>query len=171
VLQISVGSSSTLQNQSLPQDVNNDGDVSPIDALLVINQISRIAPESEAVAAQGVTGVTASQYFTDVNGDNLTTALDALQVINYLKRMSDSKGSSEQVALLAESPATDSGSQSSTDDVFASLGVSTSSEKIVSIGTGGQSIASALPLVDGIADDEDEDVLSVLADDVSGIWS
>jgi hypothetical protein len=169
VLQFTVGSGSTLQNQSLPQDVNNDGDVSPIDALLVINQMSRVAVEGEETfAAQGIT---ASQYFTDVNGDNLTTALDALQVINYLTRMSDSTVGGEQIAVLAESSSNESATQSSTDDVFASLGVAASSEKIVSVGTGGQSSVSALPLVDAVADDDDDDVLALIADDVSGVWS
>jgi hypothetical protein len=58
-------------------DVNGDGIVSPLDALVVINAINLHAVES-AVASD----VVALHY--DVSGDNVLSAVDALLVINYL---------------------------------------------------------------------------------------
>lgn len=168
-LQVTVGPGTPLQNQSLPQDVNNDGLVSPIDALLIINQMNRVDLAGEGEQVGG--GQSKPQYYTDVNGDNQTTALDALQVINYLKRMSDTQGNGEQVVLLGDSPS-DQTSQESTDELFASLGTD-AGDKLVSAdapaSSGTQSVSPAGNTSD--ADDEEDDVLSLLADDVSGIWS
>lgn len=66
------------QNQSNPLDVNNDGLVTPIDALLVINEIN----------LRGVRSLVGSDLATppyiDTNGDNWLTPNDVLQVINYI---------------------------------------------------------------------------------------
>ncbi|WP_372726233.1 matrixin family metalloprotease, partial [Novipirellula sp.] len=53
-----------------PTDANDDGSTSALDALVIINQLSR--------TNDSVTG------FSDVNGDGSVTALDALLVINSL---------------------------------------------------------------------------------------
>ncbi len=58
------------QNTILPPDVNNDGFVTSIDALQVINELSRT--QSAAINAEGES-VIASRLFTDVNGDKRTT--------------------------------------------------------------------------------------------------
>jgi uncharacterized protein DUF4394/dockerin type I repeat protein len=58
-------------------DVNNDGVVSPIDALLVINQINSGKQTLQAAA-------TSTGPYCDVSGDKSVTPLDALMVINYL---------------------------------------------------------------------------------------
>jgi hypothetical protein len=55
-----------------PEDVNNDGEVNPLDALSIINCIN--AHED----------VSPSDQFLDVNDDNEISPLDALQVINRL---------------------------------------------------------------------------------------
>ena len=58
-------------------DVNADGGVSAVDALMVINSLNDSAEgESRSV-------------LSDVNGDGQVTALDALQVINYLNEQSN----------------------------------------------------------------------------------
>jgi hypothetical protein len=66
---------------SMAADVNNDGTVSPIDALLVINEInlhgSRNLPTTP-VTAQDVFG------FVDINGNGSVEPLDALLVISVL---------------------------------------------------------------------------------------
>jgi hypothetical protein len=59
-------------------DVNDDGQVSPIDALLIINYLN--APK-EAAPDSGVMAVNA---YYDVVADNVIAPLDALTVINYL---------------------------------------------------------------------------------------
>ncbi|MBM4093184.1 MAG: hypothetical protein FJ276_27800, partial [Planctomycetes bacterium] len=61
-------------------DVNDDGLVLPMDALIVINQLNstgsrRLLPPS---------GGNAPPPYLDVSGDNWLTAMDALLVINYL---------------------------------------------------------------------------------------
>ncbi|MFG0256199.1 MAG: dockerin type I domain-containing protein, partial [Rhodopirellula sp. JB053] len=53
-------------------DVNNNGDTSALDALLIINALN--SPTKS------------HPYFLDVSGDGLTTALDALRVINRLNQ-------------------------------------------------------------------------------------
>jgi hypothetical protein len=59
------------------EDVNDDGQVSSIDALLVINALNR-------------QGQSDNETFTDVNNDGRRSAIDALRVINRLNRGHDS---------------------------------------------------------------------------------
>jgi hypothetical protein len=55
------------------EDVNDDGRVSAMDALLIINAMTREVSHDEGM-------------FTDVNGDGRRSALDALRVINRIER-------------------------------------------------------------------------------------
>ncbi|MEZ6088875.1 MAG: dockerin type I domain-containing protein [Pirellulaceae bacterium] len=69
---------SVWQNTASICDVNQDGQVTPLDALFIINLLSH-----------GSAGTLANQRtdddaLVDVNGDKLLTPLDALQVINLL---------------------------------------------------------------------------------------
>ena len=82
---------SRLQNPNLNADVNNDGNVSPIDALLVINRLARAGVSSIDVEPTDV-----GPPFYDVNGDRRITPSDALAVINELARRASS-GEGEQV--------------------------------------------------------------------------
>ncbi|MEO8493501.1 MAG: dockerin type I domain-containing protein [Planctomycetota bacterium] len=66
------------QNQTNRFDVNNDGSVSPLDALVVINELN-------AKGARALTGTDPSSPFIDVNGDGNLSPLDALQVINQIE--------------------------------------------------------------------------------------
>lgn len=63
------------QNTDLPEDVNDDGLVSSVDALMVINRIARGNSDGEA-----------RRGFRDVNGDGLISSIDALRVINRMTR-------------------------------------------------------------------------------------
>ena len=68
------------QNAVFPVDVTDDGIVSPLDALLIINELNNsgarlLSPPDED---------NAPPPFIDVNGDNFVAPLDALLVINYL---------------------------------------------------------------------------------------
>lgn len=96
------------QNGVNPVDVNDDGFVSSIDALLIINELNRTR-----ITGEGESAPVSSGYFTDVNGDNNVTALDALRVINWLNRNSRSTSQAE-----GEAVAENSGS----DAVFSQLG-------------------------------------------------
>jgi hypothetical protein len=67
-------------------DVNNDGQVSPIDALVVMNTVRRQAANrgGESVAEMTVSGN--QRFFPDVDNDGTIVPLDALSVINALRR-------------------------------------------------------------------------------------
>ncbi|MGV3484555.1 MAG: dockerin type I domain-containing protein, partial [Planctomycetaceae bacterium] len=65
-------------NPELAADVNNDSQVTSLDALLVINRMSR----QQRGTASGT--ASAASRFYDVNNDGQTTPADALKVINTL---------------------------------------------------------------------------------------
>ncbi len=69
------------QNPRLNVDVNNDGDVSPLDALNVINALSRYATTDNLVGSS-----VPIDPFVDVNGDRSLSPIDVLVVINHLAR-------------------------------------------------------------------------------------
>ena len=76
-------------NDALAEDTNLDGEVTALDALLVINNIARgfmlddssVSPNDEIL-------------LTDVNGDGSVTALDALAVLNHMGRVESAEGES-----------------------------------------------------------------------------
>lgn len=66
-------------NAGLPEDVNEDEEVSALDALRIINDLN----------LNGARELTRDEVITsmlDVTNDGIVTALDALRVINYLNR-------------------------------------------------------------------------------------
>lgn len=80
-----------------PHDINNDGRTSVLDALTIINELSRgsfvdldtnqLTPPSELSEWPGV--------YYDTNGDDRGTVLDALLVINEIARTGASSGEGE----------------------------------------------------------------------------
>lgn len=69
----------SLHNFLLPLDVNDDGRVEPIDALVILNRINR-----------GVAGsVSDASKFFDVNDDGVVAPIDALRIINSLNRQDE----------------------------------------------------------------------------------
>ncbi len=68
-------------NYALAFDVNFDGFVSPIDVLLVINDLNLLGARG-LFAPQS--GQTRPPPFIDVNRDNFVSAIDVLLVVNYL---------------------------------------------------------------------------------------
>ncbi|TWU51379.1 spondin domain-containing protein [Rubripirellula reticaptiva] len=83
----------SLQNSALSADVNKDGQVSALDALLVINFLGRFGNQSTIADEAQRAGLD-----LDVGGDTEVTALDALQVINELARRRGAGGESESVS-------------------------------------------------------------------------
>ena len=82
------------QNSSNPLDVNADGFLSPIDALLIVNRINTIGP--------GLLPPPAGQSpppFFDANGDGQVTPIDALLVINNLNNASGLAEGEDSVTL------------------------------------------------------------------------
>jgi VCBS repeat-containing protein len=88
---------SLYQNPANRYDVNNDGFVSPIDALIVINDINR-----SGVRDLGPTDFTPPPYI-DVNGSSSVEPIDILQVINYINRQNGGTGEGEAVAMVVPS--------------------------------------------------------------------
>lgn len=93
-------------SEEQPLDVNGDGAVSPIDALLILNQLNLEGPteiEGRAELAK-----------LDTNGDGFISPMDALLVINYLNAHSfvgraegeegSASGLTEHLPMLLQSP-------------------------------------------------------------------
>ena len=62
-------------------DINADGDVTPLDALMIINDLNENGTHAIGGGAEGE-AVAYSRL--DVNGDHFVSPIDALAVINYL---------------------------------------------------------------------------------------
>ena len=85
------------QNQDMANDANGDGVISPIDALLVINELG-----TEIKPLRLVDRDYENDLFADVNGDGVISPIDALSIINALTEAA----ASAQVALYrAQHPA------------------------------------------------------------------
>ncbi len=82
------------RNTRSPLDVNGDGIVSPVDALLVINQLNNradVALPTTISQARGIFG------YVDVNGSGTLEPLDVLLVINGLNNNSSGEGERSNV--------------------------------------------------------------------------
>jgi large repetitive protein len=167
---------SALRNQSLPSDVNNDGEVSPIDALQVINYVRRT---SLRASGESTVGTSRGGLFPDVNGDGQVTPLDALNVINHIRRggrsSGRSSGESASGAVLASTGQLVAQTTSvavftpmkevNSDSVFAQL---SSADETLALSAGDSETSSAgRPLQIEIAseDDDEDDLFDTLAND------
>jgi hypothetical protein len=72
------------QNPSRILDVNDDGSVSPIDALIIINEVNAAKFRDSAGRLPNPVPQLATRWFFDTNGDGFATALDALRIFNHL---------------------------------------------------------------------------------------
>ncbi|TWU43459.1 hypothetical protein Q31b_25000 [Novipirellula aureliae] len=70
------------RNPTNRNDVNNSGEVTPLDALQIINALGRAGSASINLSQTPLPADL--PLFPDTNGDGLITASDALNVINYL---------------------------------------------------------------------------------------
>lgn len=86
------------QNPVNSLDVNNDGFVTPLDALIILNELNAPPPRGPRVLPSPPTPPDPVFYF-DVNGDGAITALDALIVINYLNSLSSSSSMGSSSAM------------------------------------------------------------------------
>ncbi len=126
---------SGLENPFLFGDVNANGDVSSLDALLVINRLARVGNGGSIQVQPGDRG----PGFYDVDGSMLITALDALLVINEVGRNANAEDASGEwvtepiIADIASSVSVVS-ETTSLDSAFSSVGVSADAEqKLVSV--------------------------------------
>lgn len=67
-------------NPQLALDVDDDGELSPIDALLVINDLNTFGPRQLPAVSAG----SFPPPFLDTSGDGYVTPIDALRVLNHL---------------------------------------------------------------------------------------
>lgn len=75
---------SPYHNDGNPYDVNRNGEITSLDALIVINYLNIYGP---GPVGQGDPG-----YGYDVNGDGMVTALDALLILNEITRIRNGDG-------------------------------------------------------------------------------
>jgi len=157
-----------LHNTSLPADVNGDNVVSPIDALLIINELSRMDAAGEPVAGSS-DGLT---FYHDVDGNGKISPIDALRVINYINDSSQLSG--EAIVANVEESDAETTSLSTAEGPGEVVGEDESSSLIA----GSQSSATTGPSVTGTSmedaaseEDDEDDLLTLLADDVAGVWA
>jgi hypothetical protein len=91
------------QNPLLRWDVNNDGFVSPIDALLLINYINAQSSPPPSLPTPKPVG----SPFYDVNGDGSATAGDVLSVINEINRLNMPPSGEGESAVLSAAAASE----------------------------------------------------------------
>ncbi len=86
-------------NRELGIDVNSDGEVSPIDVLLIINFLNSGASSNSTIGLRPFEGI-----FRDVNDDRFIAPNDALMVINYLNGQAGggAEGEGESLAGFAD---------------------------------------------------------------------
>lgn len=78
------------QHPTRPNDTNDDGRVSSLDALLIINELN--SGRDQALPRSGTTTLAS---FIDTNGDGRMAAFDALRVINELNQPPSGAGEGE----------------------------------------------------------------------------
>lgn len=80
-----------------PNDINNNGEVTAVDALVIINELARQAfSDTNGLLVDPLSVTLWPGIYYDQNGDGRVSALDALRVINTLNR-EDSGGEGETV--------------------------------------------------------------------------
>ena len=155
------------QNQGLAADVNNDSFISPIDALLIINELSLLGEgESSANSSSG-------KIYPDVNGDDRVTIQDASIVLNVLSRQANSGEGEQLIQTFNEKESAD---LSPADEVFAGLGaVDLSSTEKIAITDCPKAPEEVDPTESASPadrrDDEEDRLLDLLAGDVDQVWT
>lgn len=87
---------SAYHNATAVYDTDDSGSVTPLDALLVINDLNRRGGPQQLPQGDGPDG---AWGFVDVNGNGIIEPIDALRIINELNRL---QGSAEPEAMLPE---------------------------------------------------------------------
>jgi large repetitive protein len=151
------GEGEARQNAVNPADVNDDGAVTPIDALSVINELSR-----RRRLGEGEASANAPLRFTDVSGDGKVTPLDALQVINAMSRRN------RQAVDETETNPTELVEIKTYRQLeeIRSFRLSTFSSPTNAVSS--PSLTS--PEGMGSDDSEDDDIFDLLARDISNVW-
>ena len=88
---ISVFESAPLNNKQLPLDTDNDTTISPLDVLVIVNEINKSTSQGNnySLATVGANNLTADDRFfpyLDADGDGTISPLDVLAVINFINQ-------------------------------------------------------------------------------------
>ena len=91
---VTVSIAATWQNSRNQLDVDDDGHVTPLDVLLIINDLQLRGARQLPVPATPING---QWMHLDVNGDDGVSPLDALIIVNYLNSVAVTQGEGEGV--------------------------------------------------------------------------
>ncbi len=125
-----------------PLDVNADGHVSPLDALMVANELNGYGESNDRL---------------DVNSDGIVSPIDMLLIVNAINDHQSAVGPVSEAAPLPAAPLSAGPTAKTSDQVFAALG------KLESEG-GRLAGTSLVPLSSELSSDRGEEVDSVFAD-------
>lgn len=160
-----VDTSSVLTNPLNPLDVNADTTVSPLDALLVINELN--AAGGGPLAARPATGA-----YVDVNGDKAVSPIDALLVLNELNRARYQEQQARAArASLAAVPATtlSDAAESWSDETVAELAQALLADAFTANLERGTAAAANEPWLPPVAASQTTATLSANASSVAGL--
>jgi subtilisin family serine protease/Tol biopolymer transport system component len=93
---IKIHSPTSWQNPTNRFDADGDGRLSPLDVLVIINHLNRLAgSNSNSTLPVFDPANPLGQFFVDVNGSNSCEPLDVLEVINQINRAASGSGEGE----------------------------------------------------------------------------
>ncbi|MCH2611972.1 MAG: dockerin type I domain-containing protein [Pirellulales bacterium] len=81
-----------VQNELNPHDVNDDGHISPLDVLLIINKLNELSEANLPLTFNGLNAKGDPSIFLDTSGDGELAPHDALLVINTINDGADAEG-------------------------------------------------------------------------------
>lgn len=94
---IKINSPTSWQNPLNRFDADGDGRLTPLDVLVIINHLNRLAgSNSNSTLPVFDPANPLGQFFVDVNGSNSCEPLDVLEVINQINRTASGSGEGEQ---------------------------------------------------------------------------
>ncbi|MFO0904160.1 MAG: dockerin type I domain-containing protein [Pirellulales bacterium] len=177
------------QNSTRNTDVNNDGHVTPLDALLVVNFLNTYPgvsalPNPPPFVPFAGTPIypdnpgTGSDFFIDVNGDGFVTPLDALLVINLINTGGGGEGEAASVDSVVDVlPASlDPAVLASLDGNSANVGSSTGGSAPAATATRSTTVDFVFPVVSRSTTETEDDgdlardwLLHQAADDADGL--
>lgn len=171
------GSGEGFHNGNMALDVNDDGFVSPIDALTIINRLNSGNSGPLGGSGEGESGL---KQYVDTNNDGHLSPVDALLVINFLN--ANGGGEGEGADLLAsylsggvDAPATTwvalpAALQASPEELSDSKPGSIAARTTSTAYGPAAPVTSAEAFFDVSDADEDDDLLNQLAADVESTW-
>ncbi|TWT69332.1 tandem-95 repeat protein [Crateriforma conspicua] len=150
---------SRLQNQTEFNDVNDDGFITAIDALLIINELERAGGGPIAVEPDDV-----PPPYYDVSGDRFITAFDSLLVINHLNRTGGGSVAGEGESSASVAPLRVDSAQSVTAPVGDVVAATTETVTDRVVGSAQYDVVedSVLGLIAVASDDDDEDSVDAI---------